>query len=315
MEWQDHSDYLKERLSTLRSEKTKLDVLYKNYQPTLVKFKIYVPIINSLYKVVVDNNKRTLIQDVKSNMTIDKLHKYRLESAKHKSAKWKLENPFKPVSEKEAFNELDKRIKNKEIKLTTQPITLKEDSDMAEVNLVVDRVRKAVLFNERIIQAFDNSSAVEKQRLMSIPENSKSYGNKLATTLVNLKLIQQSNDGSVGLKKRFADIVSQISLFSRGRPYEGILSSFDLLIKNKEKGENSQGETIYYEYRDIIDLISMKETEITGVEKELASEMPWRRKKYKQIEHELQDLKNTVGVKLKELVENFERSMPLLKIR
>ena len=266
------------------------------------------------YEVVVDNNKKSLIQDVKSNMTIDKLHQYRLKSASQ-NAKWKRENPFKPVSDREAFVELDKRIKNNEIKLTTQPRTLTENSDMAEVNLVVDRVRKALLFNQRIIQAFDNSSWEEKQRLMNIKEERKSYGNKLATTLFNLNIIPETSDLPFGSDKRFSDIIAQVSLFSRGRPYEAILSSFDLLIKNKEKGENSEGEIIYYEYRDIIDLIAMKEKEISDVKKELGSEMSWKARKYKMIENELEDLKNTVGVKLKDLIENFEKSMPLLKIR
>ena len=90
------------------------------------------------------------------------------------------------------------------------------------------------------------------------------------------------------------------------------MSNYNYLISNKIKDEKTKD---YYSIEDADELISKASNKIIEGQQELDSEKKWKEKR-RIIEMEIQD-KNSKnrGDNLETLIENFNRSMPLLKIR
>jgi hypothetical protein len=90
------------------------------------------------------------------------------------------------------------------------------------------------------------------------------------------------------------------------------MSNYYYLIENQVKDEKTKEN---YSIYDIDELISSASNKIIEGQQELDSEKKWKEKR-RVVEKEIQEANSkNRGDNLETLIENFNRSMPLLKIR
>jgi ribosomal protein L3 len=205
---------------------------------------------------------------------------------------------------KDAIEIIQEEIDANNIVLENESLWLTSSSDMSEVNQVADKVRRMVRVRSGEIKTI-LSLSIEEQNLELSNVNSESTQGKQIVKVIF---------GNQKEKKGFTydALIKRINAFVTGSEYESIMSNYNYLISNKIKDEKTKD---YYSIEDADELISKASNKIIEGQQELDSEKKWKEKR-RIIEMEIQD-KNSKnrGDNLETLIENFNRSMPLLKIR
>ena len=298
--WQDYEDTLLVEKAKFADERTKLNTLKDSYLPVKQKFNSYVRVMNSLYLLVLENEKNIEAEKIKVGLDIQAEHKYRLMSA-GKGKEWRKNNPFKPTTLKDARDILDKEIKNKDFELSIPNIKLTSDSDSVEVNQVIDKLRRLVINRKNEISNIVSLNELEKQKILSsIDENSS-----LATKIVAELSKYQSWE-------HYDQILQYVNLFVKGSQNENIISNYEYLIGNRIK-KGTAGET--YNIDDVDILITNAINKVRKYEKELGEESKWKANERKRIINEQARTAGIVGKTLEELIYNFNKSMALLELR
>ena len=309
LEWQDEQDTLLKTQSEVEQEKTSLDMLRKQYGETYAEFQDYLKAINTLYKVVLSNEKYKLALELKQQLNIKRENEYNFNNA-NKDIKWRRDNPFMSLTTKQAIQELEKRIENNELEINTPNIVLTNNSDMTQVNVVVEKIRKTIRFNAKSIKAFVNLEPDSQAVILSLPEDEKTFIQKMFSSLYEIKNWVDYNQ-----------ILSAVSSFAKGTPKENIMSNYDVLIKNRQKLDKNgnklrkNGDYVMCTSEDIIDLTAEKEVEISQIKNKLASEKTFKERKRKEIILDMEKTEKVSGRTIDQLVGNFEKSMKLLKLR
>jgi hypothetical protein len=125
-----------------------------------------------------------------------------------------------------------------------------------------------------------------------------------------VKVIFGNQTGKKGFT--YDALVRRVNEFVTGSENESIMSNYYYLIENQVKDEKTKEN---YSIYDIDELISSASNKIIEGQQELDSEKKWKEKR-RVVEKEIQEANSkNRGDNLETLIENFNRSMPLLKIR
>jgi len=293
--WQDRVDELNIKVANYSDEKSKLQTIRKKYGEVKISFDKYVYMMNLLYKLVIDREKRILADKEKTQIDILKQYEWQVKS-RGRGRLWREQNRFVPVSMEEVLEIIDKKIDNNDIVLENQDIHLTSYSDMSEVNVVANKVRRMV--NARKGEIKTILSLPQDQRDMELRNtNSES---SLGKQVVKVILYNQKD------KKGFVyeSLVKRINEFVTGSEYESVITNYNYLIENKG-----------YSIEDAELLITKANNKIVEGQSELNSEKKWKSERRIK-EQEIQDENSKMrGDDLETLIENFKRSMSLLKIR
>ena len=305
LEWQDHQDSLLLKLSEYGSHKSSLQEIKQEYRPIKKDFESYIVLVNKLYQVVISNEKTLLAKAIKTDYDILRENKYRIKSAEE-GTKWRKANPYIPMSMAEAVTILDSEIKNKEREFDLPELLLDKDSGMTEANQIISKVVRVIMSSKGILQKLASTEYLRESTLDAI---SKKTNEEKVVTDKLIEALWSINDWS-----NYDHILKSVSAFEQGSPNERIMSNYSLLISdNKKPGGNGE----FYSFEDISDLIVNLENKISKIRQQLSSkgEGAFKLSKAKEIEKELIDTKKVVGESNEVLIEKFENSMKLLKLR
>ena len=301
--WQDRVDVLNTEVSRYSDVKNKLESIKNKYGEVKNSFDKYVYSMNQLYKLVIDREIMLLADKEKTRLDILKQYKYQVDS-RGKGRVWKEENKFVPVSMQDAIEIIQKEIDENNIVLENEDLFLTSSSDMYEVNQVADKVRRMVRARSGEIKTI-LSLSVDEQKLELSNVNSEST---LGKQIVNV--IFGNQKGKKGFS--YDALVKRINEFVTGSEYESIMSNYNYLISNVIKNEKTKD---YYSFEDADELIAKANNKIIKGQQELDSEKKWKEnQRIIEIKTQEANSKNR-GDNLETLIENFNRSMPLLKIR
>lgn len=301
--WQDKVDELNAKVSRYSDIKGKLNTIKNNYGKVKDSYDKYVFTMNQLYKLVIDREIRMLADKEKTRLDIQKQYEYQVDSRGRGSA-WKEENKFVPVSMSDAIDIIQKEIDNNNIILENQDIYLNSSSQMTEVNEVADKVRRMIRARKGEIQTILDLEPDEQNLELSRTTEESSLGKQI------VKVIFGNQKGKKGFT--YDALVRRVNEFVTGSENESIMSNYYYLIENQVKDEKTKEN---YSIYDIDELISSATNKIIEGQKELDSEKKWKEKR-RVVEKEIQEANSkNRGDNLETLIENFNRSMPLLKIR
>ena len=301
--WQDRVDVLNAKIAKSSDEKSKLMTIKSKYSEVKLSFDKYVYIMNKLYKVVVYNEKRILAEKEKTRLDIKKQYEWQKES-RGRGRLWKEENKFIPIKISEAISIIEKEVDDNIIFLKNEDIHLNSNSQMLEVNSVADQVRKMIRARRGTMENLLEFDPIELDiRMQNVTKESS-----LSEQIINIIISHQKD--KKGFK--YDGLLRRVNEFITGSEYESIMSNYSYLVTNVEKNESTK-ET--YDIQDIDVLITKASNRVVEGQSELNSEKKWkveRRIKEKEIQYE--NSKNR-GDNLETLIENFNHSMSLLKIR
>ena len=301
--WQDKVDELNAKVSRYSDIKGKLNTIKNNYGNVKDSYDRYVFTMNKLYKLVIDREIRMLADKEKTRLDNQKQYEYQVDSRGRGSA-WKEENKFVPVSMSDAIDIIQKEIDNNNIILENQDIYLNSSSQMTEVNEVADKVRRMIRARKGEIQTILDLEPDEQNLEMSRTTEESSLGKQI------VKVIFGNQTGKKGFT--YDALVRRVNEFVTGSENESIMSNYYYLIENQVKDEKTKEN---YSIYDIDELISSASNKIIEGQQELDSEKKWKEKR-RVVEKEIQEANSkNRGDNLETLIENFNRSMPLLKIR
>jgi len=303
LEWQDHQDNLLLKLSEYGSHKSSLQEIKQEYGDIKRDFESYAVLINKLYQVVISNEKTILAKNIKSDYDILRENKYRIKSAKE-GTKWRKENPYTPMTMAEAVDILDQEIINKDRVFDLPDITLHKDSSMTQANTIISKVVRVIMSSKSILQRISSEDYLKETTLDAISK--KSNEEKVVTDKL-IEALWGINDWS-----NYDHILKSVSAYEQGSPNERIMSNYSLLVSDKRKGDNE-----FYSFEDIADLIVDLENNISKIRNQLSNkgEADFKLKMAKKIETRLRETKTAVGESNEVLIEKFEQSMNLLKLR
>ena len=314
LEWQDFNDSQLAKLSEYTSEQSSLKEVKQEYGKVKQEYIQYIDLINKLYKIVIDSQKMLLAKDIKDQEDILRENKYRVRGARE-GLQWRKENPFVPMSLSEALEQVDKEIQNKEIDFELSDIKLDENTNVIDANIVISKVIRLVMQNKYILLKISVDDYLKQNTLQSI--KSKKDDEKVITDRL-IQALYSHKDWS-----HYDEIIKEVSQFEQGAPKERIMSNYTGLVTSRTKRDMSgkeitkNGRPVKCEFNDIPSIVSQLENNISKINNSLSTK---GKQKFfdvtsKQIEKTLSDEKKITGKDLNELVENFERSMKLLKIR
>ena len=311
LEWQDKVDELNEKISLNNDKKSKLKSIKDKYGEVKDAFNFYIVLMNSLYSLVLNEEKIKLAQKEKNSLDIKLNYEWKVKS-RGKGREWKQKNKPKLTRISEAIEIINKKSEDGLILLKTPNIKLNSDSNMTNVNIVAEKVRKLIFGNLNIIKnIFEFSDDDYMTQLSRINEES----------LVGQKIIKVYQDYTYGMiikgigyqrGSKFEEFMKEINQFSLGTEYERIMSNYSYLVKGEIKNDTTNEK---YSYKDIDLLITKANNKIIEGQSELQSEKMWKAK-YKKEEAERQIQKSQIrGDSLDLLIDRFNNSMSLLKIR
>jgi len=303
LEWQDESDNLLLNLSEYGSHKSSLQEIKQEYGPIKKDFQSYVVLINKLYQVVISNEKTLLAKSIKSDYDVLRENQYRIKSAKEGS-QWRKDNPYIPMTMTEAVEILDKEISNKERIFELPDTILNKDSSMTEASIIISKVVRVIMSSKSILQKVAGDEYIKTTTLARI--SYKANEEKVVTDKL-IEALWSINDWT-----NYDHILKSVSAYEQGSPNERIMSNYSLLVSDNRKNDSE-----FYAFEDIADLIVNLENNISKIRNQLSSkgENDFKLKKAKEIEKRLIDTKKTVGESNEVLIEKFENSMNLLKLR
>ena len=302
--WQDRVDELNIKVSKYSEIKSKLISIKNKYGQVKTSFDKYVYTMNKLYKLVIDREIRLLADKEKTRLDILKQYEYQVDS-RGRGSLWREKNKFVPVSMEDAILVIQKEIDDNNIVLENQDIYLSSYSQMAEVNVVADKVRRMIRARQGEIKTI-LSLDIEEQNLELSMVNSESSLGKQIVKVIKGNLKQSSKSFT------YDALVKRINEFVTGSEYESVMSNYFYLIENVKKNEKTNE---FYSIEDVDALISKASNNVIEGQQELDSEKKWKEKRRVK-EREIQEVNSkNRGDNLETLIENFNRSMPLLKIR
>lgn len=301
--WQERVDELNKKVSKFSDIKSKLLSIKNNYGLVKTSFDSYVYTMNMLYKLVYDREIMLLAQKEQTRLNILKRYNYQLES-RGRGMLWKDKNKFLTVPLDEAIAVIKKQIENNDIVIENQDFYLTSISQMSEVNIVADKVRSMMRARKGEIETIFSLS-VEERNL----ELSQTSETNLGKKIINV-FMKNISDNSKGLS--YDLLMKKVNRFVTGSEYESIMSNYRYLISNVEKDEKSGDR---FDIEDVDELISKASNQVIIGQQELDSEKKWKDER-RVLERQIQeDNSKNRGENIETLIENFKRSMPLLKIR
>tara|TARA_R110000851_G_scaffold296023_1_gene451039 strand:- start:4249 stop:11568 length:7320 start_codon:yes stop_codon:yes gene_type:complete len=298
--WQDQEDNLLLEKAKFADERTKLTILKEMYLPVKQKFNSYVRVMNSLYELVLENEKNIEAEKIKDGLDIQTEHKYRLMSA-GKGKEWRKNNPFKATTLSDARVILDKEIKNKEFELSIPNISLSSNSDPVEVNQVIDKIRRLVINRKNEISNLVLLGEAEKRKVLEGIDENTSLATKIVATLSKFKTWSH-----------YDELLKYVNSFVKGSQNETIISNYAYLISNRTK-KGKAGDT--YNIDDVEILITNAINMVRKINKALGEERKWKGEESKRIVAEQAKTAEQVGETLEELIYNYNKSMSLLELR
>ena len=293
------------KLSEYGSHKSSLQEIKQEYGPIKKDFESYIVLINKLYQVVISNEKNLLAKAIKSDYDVLRENQYRIKSAKE-GTQWRKDNPYIPMTMSEAVEILDKEIANKERIFDLPDTILNKDSSMTEASIIISKVVRVIMSSKSILQKVAVDEYIKTTTLARI--SYKTDEEKVVTDKL-IEALWSINDWS-----HYDHILKSVSAYEQGSPNERIMANYSLLISSQRKpGGNSD----FYSFEDIADLIVNLEKKISRIRTQLSSkgESAFKLKTAKIIEQKLIETKKSVGESNEVLIEKFENSMNLLKLR
>ena len=314
LEWQDYNDSQLSNLSDYTSEISSIKEVKQEYGKVKSEYNEYINLINELYEVVINSEKTILAKDIKEQIDILRENQYRVKGAKEGS-RWRKENRFTPMTMSEALKVLDKEIESNEIVFDLKDIVLKENTKIIDANIVISPVIRLIMQNKSILQKICVDDYLRENTFKSI--KSKNEDEKVITDRL-IEVLFRKNDW-----KAYDQIIQSVGKFEQGSPKERIMSNYLALVMSKRKRDiknidvMKNGKPVYYDFADIPYIISELESKISKVKSNLSDEgkSKYFEKTSKEIENHLMEMKKIVGKTNEELVEKFNISMNLLKLR
>ena len=119
-------------------------------------------------------------------------HKYRLKIAKAtqnltptESKKWRENNPFKPITNQEALDLVETKIKKGQIRLRLQNIEISQDTDMTIINEATNRISEFI--KEKGKPLLNLFEPLTRAGLFSAPTSEQSSTTKFGGVLFAFK--------------------------------------------------------------------------------------------------------------------------------
>ena len=314
LEWQDYNDSQLSELSDFTSDISSIKEIKQEYGKVKSEYKEYISLINELYVVVINSEKTILAKDIKEQTDMLRENQYRVKGAKEGS-RWRKENPFKPMTISEALKVLDKEIENNDIVFDLKDIVLNQDTTIIDANIVISQVIRLIMQNKSILQKISVDDYLKENTFKSI--KSKKEDEKVITDRL-IEVLFRKNEW-----KTYDQIIQEVGKFEQGSPKERIMSNFIALVQSKRKKDINNidvminGKPVFCDFTDIPYIISQLESKISKVKSNLSDigKSSYFEKTSKEIENHLSEMKKIVGKTNEELVEKFDISMKLLKLR
>jgi superfamily II DNA or RNA helicase len=308
--WQDKVDELNSKVANFSDKKSKLESIKSKYGEVKDEFNSYVVLMNSLYSLVKYDEKKKIAEREKDKLDIQIIYDFKKES-RGRGRDWKENNKPNLTSIDQAIEIVEQQAENGLIEFVNPDIILNTESDMVLVNTVGDSVRKMLKKDRGMIDNILDLTAYSledrKRELRSVNSESQLGFQMVKIILDHFKLFE--------LKGRvfgYEMIVYEVNKFATGTEYQRVMSNYCYLVKNIIKNEE-KGET--YSFSDIDILITKAKNKVVEGRNELGSEKKWKiDNRIKEEESQLLKSKRR-GDNLETLIDKFNNSMSLLKIR
>ena len=314
LEWQDKNDELNNKNADLSSRKSDLTTISREYGRIKKDYANNIKLINTIYQIVLKGEKIKIAKDIKQDYDILNENKYRVEAA-NKGLQWRKENPFNPMSIDEALKILDEEIKDNKRVFPFLNKEITEETNVINAAPVISQVIKFISSNKTTLQTISVNKEVRENVLKGI-RSKKQEERILSDELI--EVLFTYNDW-----KAFDHILKEVSMFEQGSPKERVLSNYTAFVSSvNKKDENnveiiSNNKPVKCDISDVPMLIANIEKEISSIEKQLstAGERKYKELKSQQIIDDMANQRKITGESVEELVEKFDISMKLLKLR
>ncbi len=302
--WQDKVDELNSKVAKYSDEKSKLQTIKDKYGEVKMLFDGYVTLMNKLYQLVKFEEKRKIALVEKDKLDVDILYNFKKDS-RGRGRQWKENNKPVFVSIEEAMKVVEQQEKDGMIEFANPDLILTADSQMVDVNVVGDAVRKLIKNNRGTLENILEVSPTERNSRMRMVNKNSIIGEQIVKVITD-------NLSDENIRFSYDSISTQVNLFLTGTENERIMSNYFYLIENQIKNDVTQEG---YNFNDIDILITKANNKVIEGQKELNSEKKWKiENRIKEEESQLLKAEQR-GETLEELIGKFNNSMALLKIR
>jgi len=314
LEWQDKNDELNTKNAELSSKKSDLITISQEYGRIKKDYANNMKLINAIYQIVLKGEKVKIAKQIKQDYDILNENKYRLESA-NKGLQWRKQNPYMPMSIIEALKILDKQIEDKKRVFPFVNKEINENTSVFEANMAISKVIRFVSSNKSTLVSITNNSDIRENVLQGI-RNKKEEEKIISDELIETLFIYNQWEA-------FNHILKEVSMFEQGSPKERVLANYLAFVSsvNKKDADGIEiiqnGKPVKCDISDIGNLIANIEKQITSIERQLstAGVKEYKERTARKLIKDIASQRKITGESVEELVEKFDISMKLLKLR